>query len=903
MVDAVVSFVVERVGDYLIREAVFLREVRNEVESLMNELKWMQCFIKDAEEKQSDNPMIGMWISDLRDIAYDSEDVLDKFLLEVENEGTSGMPRVDEGSTSKKSSRFLASIKKSCSFVFPKGSGLVNKGKEKMKLYSIGKEIEALKRRLGDLSLNREKYGLKDINNQREAESKRKNLEKLRQLRRAPSFAVEQNVVGFEDDAKKLLAKLLEEEPRRSVISIFGMGGLGKTTLARRLYHDVKDNFHRCAWVCVSQDYSTQDLLIRIIRSFEFNIETKELKEMNEEDLERFLYKSLQASSYLVVVDDVWEKEVWKSLKRAFPENMNKSRVIITTRIKEVAESSDERIHFHKLRFLTPDESWKLFHNKAFQELDVDEELEKVGREMVQKCRGLPLAIIVLAGLLSIKEPEEWDEVRQHIWQRLRDDSIHINYLLALSFNDLSHQLKLCFLYLGLFPEDYEINVEELIRLFVAEGFIAPHETQTMEDVARNNLDYLINRSLIQVEKRYWGRIATCRVHDLLRDLAIQKAKELNLIHIHDEINQSISSSFMASSRREAVYSLTENSSWLRHSNPLSRSLFFFDQQLHGYSPRGGLVIPLLPGFRLLRVLNLYFRGSWVPDEIGKLIHLKHLGLSGSFQKELPPSIVNLRRLQTLYVCAIDRYVELPTDIFKLKELRHLVGNFTGPLHIDNLTNLQTLKHIEHESWTKVNTEKLVDLRELHLDHEDWRIEKEDYFTFDSIAKLRSLQVLSIQIYLSFVSLEPLRHCQYLKDLRLQGNIEKLPGDMRALLPNLQCLELRVFDLREDPMPSLGKLPKLMILDLYLGFSGGKKLMIYTAKGFPRLEILELAFSDHVEEWQVEDGAFPKLRGLSLHMPNDSNLKIPEKLRSVPPPGIWKCRGNFHNDGNILWFM
>ncbi|XP_024046466.1 LOW QUALITY PROTEIN: disease resistance protein RPP13-like [Citrus clementina] len=201
-------------------------------------------------------------------------------------------------------------------------------------------------------------------------------------------------------------SKLLSKEPRRLVISVYGMGGLGKTSLARKLYqnNDVKNKFDRRAWVSVSQDYDTKDLLLRIIRSLKINV-LKSSKKMREEDLERYLYNYLQGKSFLVVVDNIWQNETWESLKRVFPDNKNGSRVIITTRIKEVAERSDENAYAHKLRFLRPDESWELFCKKAFRNSNGSEGLEKLGREMVEKCRGLPLAIVVLGGLLSMKKP------------------------------------------------------------------------------------------------------------------------------------------------------------------------------------------------------------------------------------------------------------------------------------------------------------------------------------------------------------------------------------------------------------------------------------------------------------------------------------------------------------------
>ncbi|TXG65572.1 hypothetical protein EZV62_006847 [Acer yangbiense] len=871
MVDAVVSFALDRLANFLIDEANFLGRVRQEVQWLKDELERMQCYIASAEERQNEDPIVRKWLNDITKIAYDAEDVIDKFIIQVHHE-------------ERKPIGCFPSMF-SCMTWWEK----VNMAEEVVNLHDIGKDIEELKIRINDLTRIRELYQLESSRIKGEGNSSN-SLARLTQLRRTTSFSFEEKVVGHDDGTSRLLAKLFDPEPRRFVVSIYGMGGLGKTTLAGKLYHhlDVKRNFDCHAWVCVSQDYNTHDLLLRIISSFGFTAKkTEELQHMSDEDLERYLNGNLQGHSYLLVIDDIWKKEAWESIKRAFPDCNNRSRVIITTRSQVVAEDLDERPYVHKLRFLTFDESWQLFCEKAFGNPNansVEEQLKTLGMEMVQKCGGLPLAIIVLGGLLSNKtQLAKWKAVRDHIWQNLKKDNIHIPNLFALSCNDLKYQLKLCFLYLSLFPEDFEIDVDQLIRLWVAEGFVQQDENQEMEDVAKDNFHELINRSLIQVGRISWGRVATCRVHDLLRELAIEKSRELNLLHIYDQIKHSTgNSSVISSCRREALYSPKENCLWLQQSNPRLRSLLSFDP--YGYNlDIMTKITNMYTEFRFIRVLKLdgfFIYSRTLSEEIGKLIHLKYLGLRESYVSHLPRSIINLRRLQTLDLFTIGMEVELPNEISKLPELRHLFGMFDRNLEIDSLTKLQSLKYVSGQSWISINTEKLGNLRELWI---YGSVQTTNEFCFDSIAKLERLEQLAVKLDYNdcFTSLQPLTRCSNLKDLRLYGKIEKLPEEIHNVLPNLECLSLEDSYLEDDPMPLLEKLPSLMILYLGFKFYSGKNLFC-SAHGFRRLEILKLDVKDELEEWQVEEEAMPRLRGLSI--PEDSSLRIPERFRSIPPP-------------------
>ncbi|KAH0757057.1 hypothetical protein KY290_020550 [Solanum tuberosum] len=288
------------------------------------------------------------------------------------------------------------------------------------------------------------------------------------------------------------------------------------------------------------------DLLKTIIKAIQDC--TKEtldfLERTTEKDLENHLRDLLKGRKYLVVADDVWQKEAWESLKKAFPNSKNGSRVIITSRNEDVAQRVDDRGFVHKLRFLTQEESWDLFCRKLVDVRAMIPAMESLAKDMVEKCRGLPLAIVVLSGLLSYRGGlDEWQKVKDCLWKNIIEDkTIEISSILSLSFNDLSVALKQCFLYIGIFPEDQVIDAEDIIRLWMAEGFIIPRGEERMEDVAEGFLNELIRRSLVQVAKIFWEKVTHYRVHDLLRDLAIQKAFDTNLFEIYHPRKHSKSS-------------------------------------------------------------------------------------------------------------------------------------------------------------------------------------------------------------------------------------------------------------------------------------------------------------------------------------------------------------------------
>ncbi|XP_015169822.1 disease resistance protein RPP13-like [Solanum tuberosum] len=836
MADAVVSFAVQKLGDFLIQEVNLRLSLREDMKWMRTELLFMQSFLKDTELKQYGDHTIQQWVTEMNSIANDAVAILETYSLEA-GKGASRL--------------------KACACICRK----------EKKFYNVAKEIQSLKQRIMDISRKRDTYSITNINsNAGEGTSNQ-----VTTLRRTTSYVDDQDYifVGLQDVVESLLAELLKAEPRRNVLSIHGMGGLGKTTLARNLYNspNIVSSFPTRTWICVSQEYNTMDLFKTIIKSIQGCAkETLDLLEkMAETDLENHLRDLLEGCKYLVVVDDVWQKEAWESLKRAFPDRNNGSRVIITTRNQDVAERANNRGFVHKLRFLKQEESWDLFCRKLLDVRAMVPAMESLAKDMVEKCRGLPLAIVVLSGLLSHRWGlDKWQNVKDCLWKDIEEDSIEISYILSLSFNDLSAALKKCFLYFGVFPEDQVIDADDIMRLWMTEGFIIPRGEERMEDVAEGFLNELIRRSLVQVAQTFWEKVTVCRVHDLLRDLAIQKALEVNFFDIYDPRKNLKSTSCI----RHAIHSEGERYlSSLDLSNSKLRSIMFFDPHICN-------VFQHIDVFRHIYVLYLDIDyGKVIPDAIGSLYNLKLLRLS--VVSKIPSSIGNLKNLQTLVVVNMDRrFCQLPPETADLINLRHLVVPYSIPLAgISKLTSLQVLR-LDCDQWKEVDPVDLVNLRELEMRN----IYKS--YSLNNISSLKNLNTLKLCILLGpqstypFPSLEFVNSCEKLQKLLLGGRLEKLP----VFPDSITMIFLWESRLTKDPMPILGMLPNLRNLELEAAYEGEE--IMCSDYSFSQLELLHLYGLDNLERWHLGTNAMPLIKDLVIH--HCPKLReIPERMKDV----------------------
>ncbi|XP_059276935.1 putative late blight resistance protein homolog R1A-10 [Lycium ferocissimum] len=702
-----------------------------------------------------------------------------------------------------------------------------------------------------------------------------------------PEHAVEpENImVGHESEFEMMQEQLVRGARELEVVSVVGMGGIGKTTLANKIYCDpfIMSRFDIRAKVTVSQEYCARKVLLSLLSSI--SGKSDEFFDQDDGQLADQLQKLLKGRRYLIVIDDIWTTKAWDDIKPCFPDYTNGSRILLTTRNMEVAEYASSGNAPRQMRLLNFNESWDLLHRKVFEKECFPPEFEKIGKQIALKCGGLSLAITVIGGLLfkTGKALDEWQSVAENVSSVVSTDAdVQCMRVLALSYHYLPHHLKPCFLYFAIFEEDESIYVNELKKLWVVEGFLKAEEMKSIEEVAEKCLKDLIDRSLISIRDLAFGEtVKSCVMHDVIRELCLREAPCVQFMHFSSNNRGQISS---LSNYRIIMRKL------YRCANNEARSIFFHNEHLSFMSE-------LLP-FKLVRVLDLS-RMSFIvfPSGIIELIHLRYLALGLSprlhnylgkeipSSTDVPPSISSLRYLETLILsqgcfAAPIHPLILPSEILTMPQLRylHLGWNY---LHYHELTeNSLVLKNLQCLSgWNPwYSTGSVVklfpNLKKLFI----WGVEEDfhsrkDLYDFRCLDQLEELQFYQGHRRLHACFLEsitpsgatpqdPLRFLKMLGPPCADGVPPLLLPPTDAFPQNLKKLTFSRTSLRWKDLSVVGKLPKLEVLTLDCNACTGEEWEV-VEDGFPCLKVLLLEDSG-IRYWRASSDHFPCLERLYL---------------------------------------
>ncbi|CAI9089199.1 OLC1v1023720C1 [Oldenlandia corymbosa var. corymbosa] len=661
-------------------------------------------------------------------------------------------------------------------------------------------------------------------------------------------------VVGLEFEVAPIKGRLTRGSKQLRVVSIVGMPGLGKTTIATKLYNDftVKHHFHVHAWSTLSQEFNKKKVCLELLNGI---VPNKHFA-MDEVDLAEELRRRLKGRRYLIVLDDVWDIQAWNSLAGSLPNDSNGSRIILTSRLREVAPAALLDAEPHFLRQLTIDESWELLQKKLFHGISCPPELHELGIKIAEKCKGLPLTVVTIAGLLANTRLEVWHGVLESLSSGIVSTTEQCMNTLELSYKHLPDYLKPCFLYFGAFPEDTVISVRSLILLWISEGFVRKSEFKSLEEVATDYLMDLIGRSLVMVFwKRSIGGVKACRVHDLLHDFCLTKAKEENLFLLlrgYDEL-----SAFHKPCRRLCIYSTQKHLKESKLFSPRVHSLLFFDQT-EWYEQTSLDISFILRSFQLLRVLNIrqINLGPVFPDEIELLVQLRYLSVHGEMDA-IPSLLGNLSKLETLIVFS-SRKVSLPNTLWKLQRLRHLYirvdpFGFGFSLPTENLDNTPRLHELVSFSGAIISS---------------WKLMESQLKKFPNMRKLKcklfEYDDVDPEICVEIMVPESLSRLESLNLSLFDENRKHI--DFEFHLPaNLKKLTLSLFRLPWAKASVIGKLPNLEVLKLLTDAFSGESWDMEEGE-FANLRFLKLESLDIVR-WTAcsDDDQFPNLQKLVLN--------------------------------------
>lgn len=838
MADAAVGILLQKLTQLLEYNYELIIHIHDEVKELQAATIMFRAFLRDCCTSLNCYETFKELTRHIREVAHSAEDAIDSYVIEV--------------STMKESS--------SCFCI----------GRAYTKLFRTRKQ-----RRIA-LDIKKIKSQIIEIRNNRFFGYEAFTQEPVNQRQRTVvlQLAEGDEVVGLEEETQCVVNRIIGISSEIDVCAIVGMPGIGKTTLARKVFshQDIEYNFMFRVWVRISKKCDKRQTFQKILE----DVNGFSDQSMNDEQLASEVTKVLQEVKCLIVMDDIWEEDDWNDIQSALPRDNHGLKILITTRHTEVGKHAD-KVNPCYLSFLSSENSWKLLQKRVFRQECCPDNLIDVGRQIADKCGGLPLAIVIIAGIL-LKKPKDknkWDDVAKRVSEYVAMDQEKCKEIVRMSYDHLPFHLKPCFLYFGIFPQNFSIPKRTLTNLWISEGFIEIEaDGDELEVQAEDYLEELVNRNLVLVGGRKTNeRIKTCRVHDVLHDWCKKQAQEENLFSQITDVSHI----------RPLSHRLTYNT--LRHREECRRLsvhsliLNYIESKPYGKCVRSFLSmasdereLPLeytsfiYEAFPLLRVLDVTsITFQRFPKDLMKLVHLRHVALTISFST-LPACVAKLQHLQVLIVNVKPRgNLTIRANLWEMVRLMHLQTNTT-------ITTLETMKGSNESQIRNLSSlspdccteEFLAMVPYINVLGIRGKLEKilnsnDGARCFDGLAKSCHLNILKLHNDLVYST--------------IGSGVTKcyLPQHNR-FPPNLKQLTLSNTKLDWDQITILGMLPCLVVLKLkeyaFVGTHWSNE-----SDGFHRLEVLYLK-GLALEEWNTSRNGFTMLQKIIV--------KNCEKLKALP---------------------
>ncbi|XP_060670652.1 putative disease resistance protein RGA3 [Ziziphus jujuba] len=852
ILSSIAKIIIEELRKVAVKQIASLWGVDDDLQQLEGTISIINSVLADAERKQVQNQQIKTWLERLEDAVYEVDDLVDKISTEALQQ------QVMTGNIMAKQVRIFCSTSNQFAF-----------------RYKMGQKIRFLRRKLDKIADDRMKFHLET--------GLPLDTHVVTVEPEEHSYERKENVIGRDYEQTEIIKRLFDmnNEENLAVIPIVGVGGLGKTTLARLVYNDaeVRKHFELVMWVNVPKVFDVKLVVKEIMKP-----EVRDEKTMDE--LQQDLRLKIGGKQFLLVLDDVWDidsREKWLKLEELLKDGANRSRIIVTTRDKKIAHvinGREERTY--NLGILNDEMAWCLFTKLAFvhRQEPNDPNLVGIGKDIVKKCGGIPLVIRTIASMLYCKNFEEWSSFKGMELSAIDEYDKNIIPILKLSYDHLPSYLKHCFGYCSLFPKNYVFDVEILINLWMAQGFIklSNDHNQSLEDSGYQHFKNLLYRSFFEVVEidYHSSKVIKCKMHDCMHDLAtlVMGTKGVVLSSDDektDERTRHVAFNDFYLGSLQQVQALLVNTKRIR-------TIFKRDRY---YDLSYRVLEESILKCKFLRTLDLQYSSlKRLPASIDKLKHLRYLDLSRNDMKALPNSITRLQNLQTLNVSYCQNLQEIPSGITKMFNLRHLhIESYSGttlhgmPGGLDQLTNLQRLSLLPQgdlwNQWIPLNNESFILHHISNWKTLDMRGIDDLQHLPDGLKSFTCLQKLRIERCLKLESLSPgLNHLTSLLNLSIKGCPE-LESIFPSLyhLTSLQRLEIGFCDKLE--MSNGGS-------DATIQWQRFESLSVLILKGLSKLVALSqwLQQLTSLQEIQIID--CPKLKLLPEWIGSLETLEIRE---------------------------